>query len=323
MLINLEFAKTMINAIVAKLRRVQSDVDAVKSDVDAIKSDAPDWNEPNSDSHAYIKNKPCYDYIEPSGVIWESDSAEVNKTSGGGAYSLLLADLADGWLIEGEEYRLTVDGVETAYTCAADADGRGLYIGGGYKSYAKGGIYQSYTDANLYAFVRNLWSKGQKVRLKGPLRKYKKLDTTLYDAVTSVNGETGDVQITTENIGAASVDNLLFPSGSSGVFVNVIYGTKNGETCSALYLGGDRFFRKGTTTDTGEVYFYLGPIATILGGVKTPISDNHAANKGYVDATVAAARESIKLRSSTEGSTKLFEITVNDDGVISTTEVVE
>ena len=78
---DLEFIKTCLNAITDKFRRVKSDVDAVKSDVDAVKSDvdavkdAPDWNEPNSDSHAYIKNKPCYDYIEPSGVIWESDNA--------------------------------------------------------------------------------------------------------------------------------------------------------------------------------------------------------------------------------------------------------
>ena len=39
MLIDLEFAKTIINAIVNKLRNIKSDVDAVKSDVDAVKSD--------------------------------------------------------------------------------------------------------------------------------------------------------------------------------------------------------------------------------------------------------------------------------------------
>ena len=106
-----------MNAITSKFKRIKSGVDAVKSDVDAVKSDAPDWNEPDSTSHAYIKNKPCYNYVEPNAVIWESDSA---GTSGQGA--LVLIDLVDGWLIEGETYRLTVDGVETTYTCVADAE---------------------------------------------------------------------------------------------------------------------------------------------------------------------------------------------------------
>lgn len=39
MLIDLEFAKTVINAIINKLRNIKSDVDAVKSDVDTVKSD--------------------------------------------------------------------------------------------------------------------------------------------------------------------------------------------------------------------------------------------------------------------------------------------
>ena len=309
MLINLEFAKTMINAINSKFRRVQSDVDA-------IKSDAPNWNEPNSESHAYIKNKPCYDYIEPSVVIWESDSAEVSSR-----FSLILVDLVDGWLIEGGKYRLTVDGVETTYTCAADADGRGLYIGGGYSDANNGGIFQSHTNTILHAWSRHLWDYGQKVRLEGPLRRYKKLDTSLYDSVISVNGKTGEVQITPEDIGAACADSKIINAGQLYI-LRAIYGTYKGKPCGTLYLGGERWLSK-VTISTGEEAFGFGPYATILTGIKTPINNDDAANKDYVDATVAAARESIKLRSSTEGSTKLFEITVNDDGIISATEVVK
>ena len=185
---NLEFVKTALNAIIAKFQRVKSDVDAiranvdairanvdaVKSDVDAVKSEAPDWNEPDSATHTYIKNKPCYDYIEPSGVIWESDSA---GTSGQGA--LMLVDLVDGWLVEGETYRLTVDGVETTYTCTTNTNRDELYIGTGYSNEK---IFQSNTSTKLYAFTTNLWNYGAKVRLEGPLRRYKKLDVSLYEA---------------------------------------------------------------------------------------------------------------------------------------------
>lgn len=289
---NLVFVKTALNAITAKFQRVKSDVDAVKanvdavksdvdavkSDVDAVKSNPPDWNEPGSASHAYIKNKPCYDYIEPSVAIWESDSA---GTSGQG--SLMLVDLDDGRLIEGETYRLTVDGVETMYTCAADAAGNGLYIGTGYADVNGGNIYQSNTSTELRAWTRGLWNDGAKVRLEGPLRRYKKLDTSLYDAVTSVNGETGEVQITPENIGAANAGTKII----SDHILDAIYGTNNGDTCTVLYLGGNRYFRHTIGTGTVGECFVLGPIDTILGGIRTPINDDQAANKGYVDATIA------------------------------------
>ncbi len=323
---DLEFIKTALNAITYKFQRVKSDVDAVKSDVDAVKSDvdavksdAPDWNEPDTASHAYIKNKPCYDYIEPGVVIWESDSAGTSAQS-----AMVLVDLVDGRLIEGEAYRLTVDGVETTYTCAADANGRGLYIGAGYSDANNGGIFQYNYETKLRAYTNNLWEGGQKVRLEGPLRRHKKLDTSLYDAVVSVNGETGDVQITPEKINAASTGRTSFKLGDVLYNLNYsIYGTYNGKTCDVLYLGGNRYFSVGTTTDTGEECFLLGPISTILAGIKTPTHDGHAANKGYVDATVAAPRDSIRLYSSTDGSTKQFELTVNDGGVISVAEVAE
>ena len=281
---DLEFVKTALNAITAKFQRVKSDVDAVKSDVDAVKSDvdavkseAPDWNEPDSATHAYIKNKPCYDYIEPSGVIWESNSA---GSSGQGA--LMLVDLVDGWLIEGETYRLTVDGVETTYTCAADADGDGLYSGTGFGS-GYSSIFQFNTSTELCAYTPNLWNDGAKVRLEGPLRRYKKLDVSLYEAVASVNGETGEVQITPENIGAAKAGTRIV----SDHILDAIYGTNNGDTCTVLYLGGNRYFKHTTGEGTVGECFILGPIDTILGGIRTPINDDQAANKGYVDATVA------------------------------------
>ena len=276
---DLEFVKTCLNAITAKFRRVKSDVDAVKSDVDAVNRSAPDWNESDTASHSYVKNKPCYDYIEPSVVIWASDSAGTSDRS-----PLVLVDLVDGRLIEGETYRLTVDGVETTYICTAASNGLGLYIGAGFASF-DGGIYQSHTDTILRAYTSNLWGEGQKVRLEGPLRRYKKLDISLYDAVTSVNGETGEVEITPESIGAAKVKSMY----SDGHHYDAIYGTISGNTCDSLYLGVKTFIQRRIFAGTNEACFRFGygesPI--ILAGIKTPTSNDHAANKGYVDKTVA------------------------------------
>ena len=179
----------------------------------------PDWNEPDSASHTYIKNKPCYDYIEPSGVIWESNSA---GTSGQGA--LMLVDLVDGRLIKGETYRLTVDGVETTYTCAEDADGIGLYIGAGFATF-DGGIFQYHTLTYLYAYTNNLWNAGQKVRLEGPLRRYKKLDVSLYeapavDSTLTQTGQAADAEAVGNRLSSLSgrmlaVDSTLTQTGQA------------------------------------------------------------------------------------------------------------
>ena len=311
---DLEFIKTILNAITFKFRNVQSNVDAIKLDVDAVKSSVPDWNEPDATSHSYIKGKPCYDYVEPDCVIYETPSAE---TSGQGPLKLI--DLIDGYLIAGEKYKLTVDNVETIYICNINDSGE-LYIGDDpsncNKSISGYDPKRGY-DASLYAWTDGLWSWGQSVKLEGALRRYKQLDSSFYDAVTSVNDETGDVQITPNKIGAANAGRRVV----SEHILYAIYGTDKDEDCTALYLGGDRYFAKTTLTDTGEVCFSFEPYNTILAGIKNPISDNHAANKGYVDATVAAAKKSIRLYSSTEGSTKQFDLTVSDDGVISATEV--
>lgn len=309
---DLEFIKTILNTLTSKLRSVQSNIDAVRSDVDAVKSSQPDWNEPDTTSYSYIKGKPCYDYVEPDCVIYETPSAE---TSGQGALTLI--DLIDGYLIEGEEYKLTVDNTETIYICNVDDSGK-LCIGN--DSYTTSKLIFQHPDRTiLSAWTSGLWSSGQSVKLEGALRRYKKLDSSFYDAVTSVNDETGDVQITPKKIGAANAGSRVI----SDHILYAIYGTYNDTDCTALYLGGDRYFAKDTLDDTGEDCFSFGPYHTILAGIKNPIMYHHAANKGYVDATVAAARKSIRLYSSTEGSTKQFKLTVNDDGVISATRVVE
>lgn len=56
---------------------------------------------------------------------------------------------------------------------------------------------------------------------------------------------------------------------------------------------------------------------------KTPTQDSHAANKKYVDDTIAAhvTDKKLILSSSTAGSTKKFEITVDDSGTLTATEV--
>lgn len=315
---NLEFIKTALNAITDKFRHVKTDVDAVqanvdavktdvdavKTDVDAVKNSAPDWNERNSASHAYVKNKPCYDYVDQNTVIWQSNSA---GTSGQGA--LVLIDMGNNSIIEGETYKVTVNGVSKEYICETIEDE--LHINGS-------GIFQKTITNNVnFLYAWTTWEERSSVKLEGPLRRYKKLDTKFYDAVMSVNGETGEVEITPENIGAAKVGTVFVATNGGTRLLPAIHGIISGEICGSLYLGGKRWFEKGITSDTGEECFLFSPINTILAGIKTPTHDAHAANKGYVDATVAAPRDSIRLYSSTEGSSKQFEIKVNDDSVIS------
>ena len=283
---DLEFIKTCLNAIADKFRHIRSDVDAVKSDVDAVKSSSPDWNEPDTASHSYIKNKPCYDYIEPSVVIWESGNAGTS-----GQKALTLADLVDGWLIEGETYRLTVDGVETTYTCAADADGRGMYIGAGFAS-LDGGIYQFHTSTILRAYTSGLWESGQKVRLEGPTRRYKKLDTSFYDAVISVNGETGEVQITPEKIGAANA------SHASNATIHVTSSEKaawNSKQDSIIPAGGT----------PGQVL------------VKRTDTDYDIAWGGITRLTPALTASPTKLTLDKDNLTATSTITTNSDGALS------
>lgn len=57
--------------------------------------------------------------------------------------------------------------------------------------------------------------------------------------------------------------------------------------------------------------------------IKTPTQDSHATNKKYVDDTIAAhvTDKKLILSSSTAGSTKKFEITVDDSGTLTATEV--
>ena len=239
MLPGIEYIKTLLNGIMATLsnyiRRPNTAsvgqtivVKAVDGNGKPTEWEAmnipeqvqPDWNEPDSASHTYIKNKPCYDYIEPSGVIWESNSA---GTSGQGV--LMLVDLVDGRLVEGETYRLTVDGVETTYTCAADADGDGLYIGTGYADVNGSNIYQSNTSTELRAWTGGLWNDGAKVRLEGPLRRYKKLDTSLYeapavDSTLTRSGQAADAAIVGNRLSSLSekmlaVDSTLTQTGQA------------------------------------------------------------------------------------------------------------
>lgn len=306
---DLEFIKTCLNAIADKFRRVKSDVDAVKSDVDSVKSSSPDWNEPDTASHSYVKNKPCYDYIEPSGVIWESDSAGTNGQS-----ALVLVDLGDGWLIEGETYRLTVDGVETTYVCAADADGRGLYIGASYADFNNGSIFQSNTNAMLSACTSGLWNYGQKVRLEGPLRKYKKLDTSFYDAVMSVNGKTGDVQITPNNIGAATA------SHASDKTIHVTFNEKTTWNGKQDALSGTEGQIVGFNADGKPVAQDSGiPAGGTPGQVlmKRTNTDYDTTWGNITKLTPALTASPAKLTLDKDNLTATSTITTNSDGALS------
>ena len=301
----LESIKTLLNGILVRMNKINADIYTVNTKIDTVNtklentnsvvdqvSEQPDWNETNTASHAFIKGKPCYNYVEPNCVIYETSSAGISGQS-----SLTLTDLIDGYLMEGGEYKLTVDDVETVYTCNADESGN-LYIGAGYAN-PNGSIFQYGTT--LEAYTDNLWLYGKSVKLEGALRRYKKLDTSFYDSVTSVNGNTGDIEITPESIGAAEVGNYAILSTLYG---GVIYGKYGNDKISNMLALG-----KNAINYSNDTFKFVSNAR--LTGLRNPTGNYDAANKLYVDTTISDA---LKL-TSPDGST--WTISVDDDGTLS------
>lgn len=190
-----------------------------------------------------LKNKPCYDYIIPNQIIYQSESAKSSSQS-----ALKLVDLQDGYLVEGEVYSLTVDGTVTSYICTFDETVRYLCLCNAYNTDAC--IFQNGTK--LYAWTSKLWTSGQAVKLEGSIRRYKKIDKNLYDAVSSINGKTGDVTITPSSINAVGINRNLLE-----VF---------GNTLSIQLTDRELSYRIGD-----HVYFgsYLGKV-----GIMVDLNDN-------------------------------------------------
>lgn len=291
----LESIKTLLNGILSRMNKINDTVNTKLENinVDVMKvSEQPNWNESNTTSHAFIKGKPCYDYVEPNCVIYETSSA-----SESGRGPLTLIDLLDGYLIEGKRYKLTVDGVETVYTCNADEYGE-LYICNDSNNYSKS-IFMFGTT--ICAWTNGLWVKGQNVKLEGALRRYKKLASSFYDAVASVNGNTGDIEITPESIGAAKVGTKVI---FSEILSGSIYGIyDNNKSSNTLVLGTNAINYSNKT-------FRFVDNARLT-GLQNPTDDNDAANKSYVDTAIS---DTLKL-TSPDGST--WTISVDDDGTLS------
>lgn len=104
---------------------------------------------------------------------------------------------------------------------------------------------------------------------------------------------------------------LLVNRGSNSSCIEIY--DKNGDTMKIAGDGSiyapDKIIKFGNST-----------FPNILRYVKSPELSSDAANKEYVDNRIS--EKEITLLSSTSGSTKKFKITVDDDGKLSTTEVV-
>lgn len=309
--------KTALNAISLRLDALKKSfdwiADGLSSITDRLSSTeaaipAPDWDENDPKSKNYVKNKPCYDYVEPNAVIWESNSA---GESAQGALELI-SDMGDNSVIEGETYTLTVNGVQTTHICQTNDDK--LEITGS-------GIFQlTWPDGVTSLKAWTTWQQGSSVKLEGPFRQYKKLDTKFYNAVKSINGETGDVEITPVGLKVPQVGDVVT---SSFIFRRAIFGElSDGTTANRLYLGGGNMITGETNAGTNIPVIVFGANRKcILRSVENPVDDYDATNKSYVDKAVSAERNYILLNSSTEDSTKRFEITVDDSGTISAKEI--
>lgn len=294
---DLEFIKTILNAITFKFRSVQSNVDAVKLDVDAVKSSPSDWNEPDTTSHGYINNKPCYLY-EITGTLF--DDHLINRT-----YLGYVAD-SDITFIEDNIYELYLDDV-LWYSGKAYLDDQYICVGGD-------GYHNAYVY--MYSSINNdlIWGNyfdgiDKNLKIIGTAFKWKKLDKDLYDAVTSINGESGDVTIDADRIGAAQV----FTDSNNHRYVSTegVHFYRGQSTRKLLYQGDGHF-----EIETGQV-------PNRITGVHRVIEDYDISNKKYVDDTINEFFNgtSLILPSSTSGSTKQFRITIDDSGTLTAVEI--
>lgn len=138
-----------------------------------------DYADNNPESKAYIKNRPCYREINTV-VFLETPSA---GTSGQTAANL--GDTAYSF-VPGETYTVQVNDETLSIVC--NDEGKLVHSSG---SIWTGGNTGSYT---VYAW--SWWEYGSYVKITGPVINIVKLDRGLYDAVNSLNGQTGDMILT-------------------------------------------------------------------------------------------------------------------------------
>lgn len=246
MLVNLSTLKTILNGLWAKIStkfdeffqmletkfvtiNAQTLTDEEKTQVreNIGVGGCVDWDQNDEASLDYIKNKPFYKRLISDHVFVDVASAGISAQS-----ALILNENPGGAFIIGEVYKVIIDGVESEIVCNSSMrlmlDDSGYYY-----------IYQNDADGYIQAFTN--WEYGSSVKVIGPTVELKKLNPEFYEAVTSLNGQTGDISITIDSLSAAKVGSAsIYVKGSAAI--GYTYASRKAVTNANAYNLGDSIY---------------------------------------------------------------------------------
>lgn len=293
-----DYVCTALNGIRQRFNKLEKDFDKKLDDKlgrDELPPPQPqiqsDWNESNEESVAYVCNRPFYDDIVVKTYTYENVG-----TSGQGAL-MMDADFK-GNFIPGETYTVAVNGSAMNIVAITDKYGDvALYPDGDSTSSR---IYVNHVYGWLQAFT--WWNPGSTVSITGPFRTLKQIDNKFLNAVTSINGETGDVVINADTLGTASSKNKRYEidgrwTGAHQSFTPVTRnwtGLGSGEL-TGLVLGNviayddiddDLSVVRFTFIPDIEKQAHTDNEDVVIRGVADPTALNDATSKSYVDGVI-------------------------------------
>ena len=223
--------------------------------------------------------------------------------------------------------------------CVIDTNGR-LYS----KSYNAAKVYSELSITNLIAtssydgehglFINSIAEEFQSYGLTLPVHSwYIGFNFSTYSQkyiLESADGMTILIQV--KNSAITSVSILVEPSSGGSLIVTAVDNTHASHTSAEIYEA----FQSGKTVqfDAGGIVLQLSALSddvaifncTFVNGGEVVNYSVTVNNTAEIDVSVSklypATADTVILQSSTEGSNKRFEITVDDSGTISATEVV-
>ena len=290
-----DYVRTALNGVRQRFIKLEKDFDKKLDDKlgrDELPPPQPqiqsDWNESNEESTAYIHNRPFYDDMVVKTYTYENAG-----TSGQGAL-MMDADFK-GNFIPGETYTVAVNGSAMNIVAITDKYGYvALYPDGDSISSR---IYVNHVYGWLQAFT--WWNPGSTVSITGPFRTLKQIDNKFLNAVTSINGETGDVTMNAETLGAVSskvVTAGISLDGRTNVYTHF---TRNwlghGSDYNTGLIMGDVLIFDDVENNTDVFYVTYIPDKDknsisgvqlediIIRGVANPTKTNDVTPKKYVD----------------------------------------
>lgn len=290
-----DYVRTALNGVRQRFNKLEKDLDKKLDDKlgrDELPPPQPqiqsDWNESNEESVAYVCNRPFYDDIVVKTYTYEN----VGQS---GQTSLIIDADFEGNFILGETYTVTVNGTATDIVATTNQVGDPALF---YNSSTYNRIFVS--SGRLCAFT--WWNSGSTVSITGPIHVLKQIDSKFLNVVSSLNGETGDVVINADKLGAASsmsnryeIDgrHTALGESSTGVTRNWLgLGSDNrtglvlGNVIAYDYIEDGLSVARLTFIPDLEEQFHYDNEDVVIRGVADPTALNDATSKSYVDKAI-------------------------------------